>query len=43
MLQTEIPARGLVIALTMEAAGISKTSVNFYQTTQRNNPEDSLL
>jgi hypothetical protein len=34
---------GLLIALTMEAAGTSETSVNFYQTTQRNNPEDSHL
>jgi hypothetical protein len=25
----------------MEAAGTSETSVNFYQTTRRNNPEDS--
>jgi hypothetical protein len=27
----------------MEAASISETSVNVYQTTQRNNPEDSHL
>jgi hypothetical protein len=33
----------LAIALMMEAASISETSVNFYQTTQRNNPEDSHL
>jgi hypothetical protein len=26
-----------------EAASISETSVNFYQTTRRNNPEDSHL
>jgi hypothetical protein len=26
-----------------EAASIPKTSVNFYQTTRRNNPEDSHL
>jgi hypothetical protein len=32
-----------VIALMMEAAGTSETSVNFYQTTQRYNPEDSHL
>jgi hypothetical protein len=25
----------------MEAASTSETSVNFYQTTRRNNPEDS--
>jgi hypothetical protein len=31
------------IALMMEAASTSETSVNFYQTTQRNNPEDSHL
>jgi hypothetical protein len=30
----------VVIALMMEAASISETSVNFYQTTWRNNPED---
>jgi hypothetical protein len=28
-------------ALMVEAASISETSVNFYQTTRRNNPEDS--
>jgi hypothetical protein len=28
-------------ALMMEAASISETSVNFYQTTRRNIPEDS--
>jgi hypothetical protein len=27
----------------MEAVSTSKTSVNFYQTTRRNNPEDSHL
>jgi hypothetical protein len=31
------------IALMMEAASTSETSVNFYQTTRRNNPEDSHL
>jgi hypothetical protein len=31
------------IALIMEAASTSETSVNFYQTTRRNNPEDSHL
>jgi hypothetical protein len=36
-------ARGLLIALMMEAASNSETSVNFYQTTRRNNPEDSHL
>jgi hypothetical protein len=32
-----------MIALMMEAARSSETLVNFYQTTQRNNPEDSNL
>jgi hypothetical protein len=32
-----------LIALMMEAASTSKTSVNSYQTTRRNNPEDSHL
>jgi hypothetical protein len=32
-----------LIALMMEAAGTSKTPVNFYQTTRRYNPEDSHL
>jgi hypothetical protein len=31
------------IALMMEAANTSETPVNLYQTTQRNNPEDSYL
>jgi hypothetical protein len=31
----------LAIILMMEAASTSETSVNFYQTTRRNNPEDS--
>jgi hypothetical protein len=29
------------MVLMMEAAGTSETSVNFYQTTRRNTPEDS--
>jgi hypothetical protein len=33
----------MVIALMMEAANTSETSVNFYHTTQRNNPEGSHL
>jgi hypothetical protein len=33
----------LEIALTMEAAGTSETSVNFYQTSRRNIPEDGHL
>jgi hypothetical protein len=32
-----------VIALMMETASTSETSRNFYQTTRRNNPEDSHL
>jgi hypothetical protein len=31
------------ITLMMEAASTSETLVNFYQTTWRNNPEDSHL
>jgi hypothetical protein len=42
-LNTHENVRGLLIALMMEAASISETSVNFYQTTRRNNPEDSHL
>jgi hypothetical protein len=33
----------MVISLIMEAANTSETSANFYQTTRRNNPEDSQL
>jgi hypothetical protein len=36
-------AASTIIALTMEAASTSETSVNFYQTTWRYNPEDSHL
>jgi hypothetical protein len=32
-----------IIALMMEAASGSETTVNSYQTTRRNNPEDSHL
>jgi hypothetical protein len=32
-----------VVALKMEAASTSEMPVNFYQTTRRNNPEDSHL
>jgi hypothetical protein len=31
------------MALLMEVASTSETQVNFYQTTRRNNPEDSHL
>jgi hypothetical protein len=30
-----------IITLMMEAASTSQTSLNFYQTARRNNPEDS--
>jgi hypothetical protein len=33
----------MAIALMMEAANTSETSINVYQTTRRNNPEDSHL
>jgi hypothetical protein len=32
-----------IISLMMDAASTSETSVNIYQTTRRNNPEDSHL
>jgi hypothetical protein len=35
--------RGAYIALMMEAASTSESSVNFYRTTRRNNQEDSNL
>jgi hypothetical protein len=34
---------GRLIALIMEAASASETSVIFYQTAQRNNPEDIFI
>jgi hypothetical protein len=33
----------IAIALTMEAASTSETSVNFYQTTRSNIPEDVIF
>jgi hypothetical protein len=33
--------RAMIVALMMEAGSTSETSVNFYQTAGRNNPEDS--
>jgi hypothetical protein len=36
-------ARGLLIVLTTEAVSTSEMSVNFYQNTRRNIPEDSRL
>jgi hypothetical protein len=35
--------RRLLIDMMMEAASTSETSVNFYQTTRRNIPEDNHL
>jgi hypothetical protein len=45
LLQSCLPAASIIrsIALMMEAASTSETSVNFYQTTRHNNPEDSHL
>jgi hypothetical protein len=42
MLATSIVTDNLT-SLMMEAASISETTVNFFQTTRRNNPEDSHL
>jgi hypothetical protein len=36
-------AASIIGALMMKAASTSETSVNFYQTLRRNNPEDSNL
>jgi hypothetical protein len=36
-------AVSIIIALMMDAASTSETSVNFYQSTPHNNPEDSHL
>jgi hypothetical protein len=33
----------MMMSLMMEAQGTFETSVNFYQSTRRNNPEDSHL
>jgi hypothetical protein len=38
-----LPSSGASIALMMQAASTFETSVNIYQTTRRNNPEDSRL
>jgi hypothetical protein len=40
---TDVSELRWFIALMMESEGTSDTSVNFYQTTGRNNPEDSHL
>jgi hypothetical protein len=37
--RSEVPAA--LLTLMIEAASISETSVNFYRTTEHNNPEDS--
>jgi hypothetical protein len=39
----DVTIQTAIIALMMEAARTSEMSVNFYQTTQRNSPEDSHL
>jgi hypothetical protein len=39
---SEVLAASIIITL-MEVASNSETSVNFYQTARRNNPEDSHL
>jgi hypothetical protein len=39
----EVLAASIIIALMTEAASASETSVNFYQATRHNNPEDSHL
>jgi hypothetical protein len=36
-------AASVINVMVMEAASISETSVNFYQTTRCHNPEDSHL
>jgi hypothetical protein len=42
-LRLTLSERNNAEALMMKAASTSETSVNFYQTTRRNNPEDSHL
>jgi hypothetical protein len=41
--RTYLLAASIIIALMMEAANTSETSVNFYQTTRRYNQKDSHL
>jgi hypothetical protein len=43
MTEPRFHARGVLIALMMEAARTSETLVNFYQTPRRYNPEDNHL
>jgi hypothetical protein len=40
---SEVLAASIIIALMMEVARASETSVNFYQSTKRNIPEDGYL
>jgi hypothetical protein len=40
---SDVLAASIIIARMMEAASTSEMSVNFYQTTRRNSPEDSHL
>jgi hypothetical protein len=40
---SEVLTASIIRALVMEAVITSETSVNFYQTARRNNPEDSHL
>jgi hypothetical protein len=40
---SEVLVASIIREMTMEAASTPETSVNFYQTTRRNNPEDSHL
>jgi hypothetical protein len=40
---SEVLTTSIIIVLMMEAVSTSKTSVNFYDTTRRNIPEDSHL
>jgi hypothetical protein len=39
----EVLAASIIRTIALEAASTSETSVNYYQTTRRNNPEDSHL
>jgi hypothetical protein len=40
---SEVLAAFIIKVMMMEAASTSETSVDFYQSTRRNNPEDSHL
>jgi hypothetical protein len=40
---SEVLTASIIRAMTIEAASSCETSVNFYQTTQRNIPEDNHL